>query len=468
MDYLPVMLDVRGRPVTVVGGGTVAARKVELLLRAGARVTIVAPELEPGLAARRRAEEVSYLEARFTPERLGDCALAIAAADEPQVNAEVSETARARGIPVNVVDRPELSSFVMPAIVDRSPLVVTVSSGGRAPVLARLVRARVEAMLPAAYGRLAEWMGRWRDTVKQRLREAGARRRLWEAVVEGPIGEKMLAGREREAEAALANTLRRGTCGAGEVYLVGAGPGDPDLLTARALQLMQRAEVIVYDRLVGDGVLDRARRDAERIDVGKAARCHPVPQARINQMLVDLARRGKRVLRLKGGDPFLFGRGGEEVEHLQRAGVPFQVVPGVTAALGCSAYAGIPLTHRDYAHACLFVTGHLKDGGLDLPWDALVQPKQTVVIYMGLGGLPQLCRELVRRGLPGHWPAALIEQGTTPRQRVVSGTLSSLPALARAAAVQPPTLVIVGEVVRLRDELAWFGAGPVPAVADAR
>ncbi|HZV63123.1 MAG TPA: siroheme synthase CysG, partial [Methylophilaceae bacterium] len=370
----------------------------------------------------------------------------------------VALTASQRNIPVNVVDAPELCTFIMPSIVDRSPLVIAVSSGGAAPVLARLVRTRIETMIPAAYGRLAGLAAEFRDAVKQRFETTQQRRIFWEEVFQGPIAEQVMAGQEAAARSGLEAALNDDTVMAhhGEVYLVGGGPGDPDLLTFRALRLMQQADVCVYDKLVSKGVLELVRRDAELIYVGKERDKHTLPQEDINKLLVRLAKDGKRVLRLKGGDPFIFGRGGEEIETLMEHGVPFQVVPGITAANGVSSYAGIPLTHRDLAQSCVFTTGHLKDGTVDLDWPALVRPKQTVVIYMGLVGLAEICQQLIAHGLSAETPAAVVQQGTTQRQKVVTATLQTLADRVAAADMKPPCLTIIGEVVTLREKLDWF------------
>jgi uroporphyrin-III C-methyltransferase / precorrin-2 dehydrogenase / sirohydrochlorin ferrochelatase len=373
------------------------------------------------------------------------------------VNRAVAAAAKSRRIPVNVVDQPALCSFIFPSIVERAPLIVAVSSGGASPVLARLLRARLETLIPAGYGRLAALAGAFRDQVKARFKPA-ERRRFWERMLQGPIAEMVLGGRDAEAREALQASLddERLAFGGGEVSLVGAGPGDPDLLTFRALRLMQQADVVVYDRLVSKPVLDLARLDAERIYAGKERAMHALPQEDINRLLVRLAKEGKRVVRLKGGDPFIFGRGGEEIDTLAAEGIPFQVVPGVTAAAGCASYAGIPLTHRDYAQSVVFVTGHLQDGTMNLNWRALAQPGQTIVFYMGLLGVDILCRELAAHGLSAATPAALVEQGTTPQQRVFTGTLDTLPGLVRQGGVRAPTLIIIGEVVRLRERLKWF------------
>lgn len=461
MEYLPVFMDVAGRPGLVVGGGQVAARKVELLRRSGMAVRVVAPELCPQLAAEAEAGSIEHRAGRFEEDDLADCRVVVAATDDRAVNEQVAAAADARNLPVNVVDTPDLSTFIVPAVIDRSPLVVALSTGGAAPVLARLLRTKLEAFIPAAYGRLAALVRRFREPVKRAFANGDERRRFWEEVLEGPVADRFLGGDEAGGEAALEAAIAAGESpGAqGEVLLVGAGPGDPDLLTVKALRLMQRADVVVYDRLISPALMDRVRRDAERVFVGKAEGRHTLPQEEINDLLVRLAGEGKRVLRLKGGDPFVFGRGGEEIARLKEAGVSFQVVPGITAALGCAAYGGIPLTHRDHAHAAVFVTGHLCNGTLELPWETLVQPHQTVVVYMGLKGLPQLARGLIDRGVPPDRPAALVEQGTTSAQRVITGTLADLPERVAGTEVHPPTLVIVGDVVGLRADLDWYDDG---------
>ena len=389
--------------------------------------------------------------------------LVVVASDDEALQARVSLAAQQRCVPVNVVDRPKLSSFIMPAIVDRSPITIAISTGGAAPALARRLRAEIERAMPAAIGRLARFAEIFRVQVRRTLDQPRARRRFWDKVFEGRIGELALAGDEIGARRELIKLLdgaRTETATAGMVHLVGAGPGDPDLLTMKAHRLLQRADVVVYDRLVSAEVLAMARRDAERIYVGKRRGNHSQSQDEINARLVALARAGKSVVRLKGGDPLLFGRGGEEIGALAEAGVTVEVVPGITAALGCAASTGIPLTHRDHAQTCLFVTGHRKDGRLDLDWPTLARPRQTVVIYMGLDALPTIAAQLVAHGLPGSTPVALIENGTTDRERRVVGTLATIDAQAMRARLEGPTLCMVGEVVGLALAQSREGRAP--------
>ena len=460
MKYLPLFFNIQQRPCMVVGGGEIAARKVEALLRAGAKVIVVSPRLCPKLAAHHVAGEIDYRAEPFNVTHLDQCVLAVAATDDETINKQVSVLAQQRHIPVNVVDRPELCSFIFPSIIDRSPVTVAVSTAGASPMLARLLRARLETLIPASYGRLAELAASFRQQVNARLPKATQRRRFWEETLQGPIAEMVYAGRDEAAAHALQaalDTTDAGALNGGEVYLVGAGPGDPDLLTFRALRLMQQCDVVLYDRLVQPAILDLVRREAERVYVGKRRSFHALRQEEINALLVKRAKEGKRVLRLKGGDPFIFGRGGEEIATLTVEGIPFQIVPGISAANGCAAYAGIPLTHREYAQSVLFVTGHLKDGSMNLNWESLVQPSQTLVVYMGLTGLDILCRELIAHGMAAAMPAALVEQGTTDRQRVLIGTLESLPTVVAHQEVHAPTLLIIGEVVTLHDTLEWFG-----------
>jgi uroporphyrin-III C-methyltransferase/precorrin-2 dehydrogenase/sirohydrochlorin ferrochelatase len=458
MRFLPIFLNIRDKSCLVVGGGQVAARKVYLLHRAGGRVTIVSPQLCAELQRWADSGDLVYQARGFADGDIQGHSLVIAATNDAELNQRVASLAQSQGIPINVVDKPDLGSFIMPSIIDRTPVQIAISTGGASPVLARLLRAKLETFIPSAYGRLAELLERFRERVKQRFHGTEEIRHFWEDVLEGPIADKLIAGKDAEAQADLEKAIAAAKAPAsqGEVYLVGAGPGDPDLLTFRALRLMQRADVVVYDRLVTAPILDLVRRDAEFIYAGKERDKHTLPQETINALLVRLAKEGKKVLRLKGGDPFIFGRGGEEIETLMQEGIHFQVVPGITAAAGCAAYAGIPLTHRDYVQSCTFVTGHLKDGTVNLNWKVLAQPKQTIVFYMGLQGVEELCKQLVQHGLPATTPAALVEQGTTQNQRVHLGDLTSLPDLVMHNDIKPPTLIIVGEVVTLHNKLKWF------------
>lgn len=460
MNHLPIFLDVKGKKCLVVGGGEVSFRKSSLLLQAGALVTIVSPEIKSTFA---NLSGITHIAERFKIDHLEGHLLVIAATDDEETNATISREAKSRNIPVNVVDNPELCSFIVPSILDRSPIVVAFSSGGASPVLIRMLRGKFETIIPGAYSQLATFSARFRSAVKERITNPAKRRIFWENVFEGPIAEKIFSNDEATAETMLLSMIESESSGKqitiGEVYLVGAGPGDPDLLTFKALRLMQKADVVLYDNLVSKPILEMTRRDAERIFVGKMRGNHTLPQEDINDLLVRLALEGKRVLRLKGGDPFIFGRGGEEIEKLAEHKINFQVVPGITAASGVSTYAGIPLTHRDYAQSCVFVTGHLKDNSMDLDWEMLARPKQTIVVYMGLQGLEMLCAQLVKHGLAGETPAAIVQQGTTPHQRVICGTLATLADNPEIKTLQAPTLIIIGGVVSLREKLAWFKPG---------
>lgn len=459
MDFLPIFYDLKGQCCLVVGGGDVALRKADLLVRAGAKLRVVSPDLCDALDDLITQNSGEYHPVVYRRDYLTDVTLVIAATDDAAVNIQVSDDAKQKGLPINVVDNPSLSSFIFPAVIDRSPVVIAVSSGGQSPVLARLLRGKLESVIPASYGRLGSLVGRFREQVKERFKTINQRRGFWESILQGPVAEMVFAGKEQKAEELLAQALASADneqSTVGEVYLVGGGPGDPDLLTFKALRLMQQADVVVYDRLVSPNVLDLCRRDADRVYVGKARKNHALPQEEINQLLVKLAKQGKRVLRLKGGDPFIFGRGGEEIDQLMVQDIPFQVVPGITSASGCAAYAGIPLTHRDFAQSVRFVTGHLKDDSCDLPWQELVHEHQTLVIYMGLVSLALICERLIENGMDPDMPIALVEKGTLPEQRVVTGTLATIAAIAEQADIKPPTLTIIGKVVTLRDKLDWF------------
>ncbi len=460
MRDLPIFVEMHDRTAVVVGGGVVAARRAEMLVRSGARVTAFARELTDEFFELRAKPNFRHEPREPEPGDLAGCRLCFVATDDEQLTQAARKVARAVGALVNVADRPELSDFIMPSIVDRSPLVIAISTGGASPILGRMLKARLETLIPGSYGRLATLMSGFRGRVAKTMPSPTMRRRFWESVLEGPNAEAALAGNESAAGAHLADEIERWSAGQdsprGEVYLVGAGPGDPDLVTFRALRLMQKADVVLYDRLTDEGVMNLVRREAERIYVGKRPDNHELPQEEISALLVKLAKEGKRVLRLKGGDPFMFGRGGEEIETLAEHGVPFQVCPGVTAAIGASAYAGIPLTHRDHAQACVFVTGHGKDGRIDLDWTALLQPRQTVAIYMGLRNLEALTREFIARGARADLPAAIVDNATRLNQRVIVGTLGTLAAKARAAELRGPSIIVIGTVVTLRETLDWY------------
>ncbi len=459
MNFFPIFANLHGRRVLVVGGGAVAERKVRLLLEAGAHVRLVAPTLTDWLAAHAALE---VHRAAFDTGYFEGVVLAIAATDDRAVNEAVSRAGRERNVLVNVVDVAELSSFIVPAIVDRSPLVIAISTGGVAPVLARLVRERLETLFDGSFGQLAGLLQRWRGRIKASLPDVNARRRFYETVVRGQVAALVRSRDEIGAEQELARTLEHAdTPRRGSVVLVGAGPGDAGLLTLNALRALQEADVILYDRLVSDEVLNLARRDADRICVGKMAGGHSVSQGRINELLLEQARQGRRVVRLKGGDPFIFGRGGEELETLERHGIPFEVVPGITAAIACGAYAGIPLTHREHAQSVRFVTAHSGDSIDGLDWATLARERQTLALYMGVAGLGTIRDQLTRHGRAPSTPVAIIENGTRANQRVVLASLADLEEAGRVAAVQSPALVIVGEVAALATRLHWFGAAPV-------
>lgn len=459
MNYLPVFIDITQKPCLVVGGGDIAYRKIKLLLKANAQVHCVARAFCNNIAQLEENGTITTTQKDFEPNDINAQVLVVSATNSKALNATVSTLAKAVNIPVNVVDSPDLCSFIIPSIVDRSPIVIAISSAGKAPVLARLIRAKLESTIPNAYGKLAELAGSFRAQVKTKFSHIEDRRYFWEKAFSGIVAEKVFAGKTDEAKQDLQEQLNESVDSEiGEVYLVGGGPGDPDLLTFKALRLMQQADVILYDRLVSNEVMELVRRDAELIYVGKERDNHSVPQNDINQLLVDLAKQGRRVCRLKGGDPFIFGRGGEEIETLAENGVPFQVVPGITAAFGCSTYSGIPLTHRDYSQSCRFVTGHLKDGSMNLPWDELAVEQQTIVFYMALKGAQHLSEKLQAHGMRGDMPVALIEKGTTPEHKVHTTTLTKLPDLVANETIHAPTLIIIGEVVKLREKLNWFNA----------
>lgn len=454
MDHLPIFCQLRGRACLLVGGGDVAERKARLLLDAGAQLTVNALSFIPQFTAWAAEGMLTLVEGEFSETLLDECWLAIAATDNDAINQRVSDAAEARRIFCNVVDAPKEASFIMPSIIDRSPLMVAISSGGTSPVLARLLREKLESLLPQHLGHVAKFAGQLRSRVKRHFATMSERRRFWEKLFVNDRLAQSLANQNMAAvESITEQMLNEPLDNRGEVVLVGAGPGDAGLLTLKGLQQIQQADVVVYDRLVSDEIMNLVRRDADRVFVGKRAGYHCVPQEEINQILLREAQSGKRVVRLKGGDPFIFGRGGEELETLCHAGIPFSVVPGITAASGCSAYSGIPLTHRDYAQSVRLVTGHLKTGG-ELDWANLAAEKQTLVFYMGLNQAAAIQEQLIAHGMQADMPVALVENGTSVQQRVVSGALSQLGDLAQQ--VKSPSLIIVGRVVALRDKLKWF------------
>ena len=459
MEHLPIFIKIKQKPTLVVGGGDIALRKINLLLKAQAKVDCLSPLFCEDIKNLSKDGHITLINKSFDQTDIKDYSMIIAATDDKSVNSLISSIAQDKKIPVNVVDSPGLSSFIMPSIVDRYPLIIAVSSSGKAPVLSRIIRAKLETVIPSAYGTLAEIAGEYRQKVKERFLKIKDRRAFWEATFSGVIAEKVFSGRISEAKEDIQRQLDESVeMDLGEVYLVGAGPGDPDLLTFKALRLIQQADVVLYDRLVSKGVMELVRRDSQLIYVGKkGGNNKSTKQVDINDQLVELAKSGKRVCRLKGGDPFIFGRGGEEIESLSEYGIPFQVVPGITAASGCSSYAGIPLTHRDYSQSCRFVTAHLKNGTTNLPWEEFIIDQQTIVFYMALSGASYICEKLMEHGMDKDMPIAIIEKGTMPEQKVYISSLTELPDLLEKEDIQAPTLMIVGEVVKLNEKLNWYG-----------
>jgi uroporphyrin-III C-methyltransferase/precorrin-2 dehydrogenase/sirohydrochlorin ferrochelatase len=458
VDYFPLFFNLQGQRVLVVGAGAVALRKVQLLERAHAAIVVVAPKVAPELSQLAAAGALEIQVREFTAEDLEGARLVIVATSRRAVNRWIASLCEARGIPVNVVDDRKASRVIVPAIIDRDPVIVAVSSAGTSPVLARRLRERFEALIPKRIGLWASWLAGMRATVRRRIPGADARRRYFEMLVDGPAERRFVDGDERGARRIAQHLLGSVSAApAGQVTLVGAGPGDPELLTLKALRALQDADVILHDRLVPVAVLDYARRDAEQICVGKAAGGAGMSQETINDLLIEHARRGRRVVRLKGGDPFIFGRGGEELQALARARIAFSVVPGISAANGCAAYAGIPLTHRDHAHSVVFVTGHSEEGGNEPDWASLTRPKMTVVFYMGLTRLQRIVARLLENGAPAERPAALIAQGTTAGQQVVVATVGTIRTEATARRIESPAILVVGEVAALHSALAWFG-----------
>lgn len=460
MKFLPLFHRAEGQQWLIVGGGLIALRRAKTVGKTGAIVNVIAPQIDDRLAELVAESGGQCIHRAFKTDDLSKpYHYVIAATDHTEVNAQVAELAKARRIPVNVADNQELCDFIFSSVIDREPLTIAVSNSGQSPVLSRLLKQQIEMFVPSAYGKLADLFGRYRSQVSELIPDNTRRTAFWEAVLQGGISEAVFSGKQDEAIQLFEQALRQLTEfeKKGEVYLIGAGPGDPDLLTLRAFRLIQQAEVVVYDRLVSDGILALLKDDVEKVYVGKQRSDHSVPQEGINQLLIDYAKQGKRVARLKGGDPFVFGRGGEEIETLAEQQIPFQVVPGITAANGCSSYAGIPLTHRDYAQSVQFVTGQQKDGVVDLNWSEFVREDKTIVFYMGLKSLSYICQQLMAHGVKPDMQVALIEKGTSQDQRVFVSTVSQLDERLADETVSSPSLFIVGRVVQLADKLKWFG-----------
>ena len=452
MKKYPLFIDLNGRRIPVIGGGVAALRKARLVAAAGARPVFIWPQIDPELKAEFGAA-AEYLDCRPAAADLAGARIVFVAVEDGDDPARWAAMAKAAGALVNVVDKPALCDFITPSIIDRGSLAVAISTDGAGPVYGRDLRAKIEAMLPARVGALLDFAAGYRDAVKAKISEEG-RRAFWERFFKGPVAAKALAGDEPGAREAMIETLNRpqDAPAPGVVHIVGAGPGDPDLLTLKAFRLIQQADVILYDRLVSDEILNLARRDADRVYVGKAKANHAVPQEEIEARMIALAREGRTVVRLKGGDPFVFGRGGEELDALRAAGVAATVTPGVTAATGCAAAAGMALTHRDHAQSVTFVTGHAKgETDPELDWAALAALKNTLVVYMGVGRAATIAGHLVRHGRGVTTPVAVVENGTRPDQIIVKGALGELPTLIERAGIKGPALLVIGEVAALAD-----------------
>jgi len=463
MRYFPLNIELSKKSVLLIGGGEVAERKLDLLMKAEAKVILIAPSFTDYLLSFKENKNLDFIDSEYTYSILDKYSFSfvIAATNDEKLNTQIASDANERNILVNVVDRPEICDFIFPSILERGPVTVSVSTGGASPVLARMLRTKLETLIPGGYGKLAKIVSENRIKVREKFKNFKSNRIFWEEILNSKFVDLILSGQEDDALNYLnaeINNFDETKKSEGEVYLVGAGPGDPDLLTFRALRLMQQADIVLYDRLVHPNIRELVRRDAQKIYVGKERDHHVVRQDEINQLLVKYAKEGNRVLRLKGGDPFIFGRGGEEIETLVDENITFQVVPGITSASGCSAYSGIPLTHRDYAQSCIFVTGHLKDGELVLNWEKLIQPNQTIVFYMGLVSIKIICQELIKHGLEKGTLSALVQQGTTQNQKVFTSTVEDMPKLVEKEKPKPPTIFIIGNVVHLRDKLNWFSA----------
>lgn len=485
MNTFPLFHKLDNQPIIIIGGGEVALRKADLLQRSGANLTIIAPQISPELKSLlTQNSKHQLIEQNYDKSYLANKRLAIVATDNHELNLAIHADCKAINLPVNVVDTPELCDFIFPAIVDRNPITIGISSNGKAPVLARLLRAKIETSIPQHYGKLAKMAGDFRDEVKEKLPTINARRKFWEHAFTGSVAELVFAGNHDTAQTQLEtdlhtlsqlyqtnsqnkNDLDNDHDSApninsninnndGEVYIVGAGAGDPELLTFKALRLMQQADIVFYDALVSDEILDLCRRDSDKVFVGKKRCNHAVAQENINELLVKHAKQGKRVVRLKGGDPFVFGRGGEEAEELIKHGVAYQIVPGVTAATAAASYAGIPLTHRDYARSVRFVTGCLKKGTPNEQFSTMLEPNETIVFYMGLHALERLTTGLIDAGKPSDTPIAIVANASRPNQQVLTGTLANIVSKQAKAQLPTPALLIMGDVVNLHDKLKWY------------
>ena len=459
MSYLPLFIETTGKKCLIVGGGKVASRKLIPILKAKMKVTLISPEIIEEIELNfHKNNNLKIIKRKFEPEDIKDQFLIIAATNEKTTNQKIAKLSKDNNILVNMAEDSLSGNTLIPSVVDRDPIKIAVSSGAASPILTRLVKTKLETVIPYSFSKLADIMMEYRDVVKKNFLKISDRRKFWEVFLDGPVSEMVLSGHIDKAKKALDESLKENKFleKTGEVYLVGAGPGDPELLSFKALRLMQKADIVIYDRLVSRPIMNLIRQDAEKIYVGKQRADHAMPQENINQLLARLALEGKKVLRLKGGDPFIFGRGGEEIESLIKDDIPFQIVPGITAASGCASYAGIPLTHRDHSQACIFVTGHLRDGTVNLNWEMLAHEKQTLIFYMGMHGSKIICEELIKHGLSDETPAALIVKGTTEDQEVIIGDLKNMPKIIMERKIVPPTLLIIGDVVKLHNKLKWF------------
>ena len=459
MSYLPLFIETTGKKCLIVGGGKVASRKLIPILKAKMKVTLISPEVIEEIELNfQKNKNLKIIKRKFEPEDIEGQFLIIAATNEKTTNQRIAKLSKDNNILVNMAEDSLSGNTLIPSVVDRDPIKIAVSSGAASPILTRLVKTKLETVIPYSFSKLADIMMEYRDVVKKNFLKISDRRKFWEVFLDGPVSEMVLSGHIDKAKKALDESLKENKFleKTGEVYLVGAGPGDPELLSFKALRLMQKADIVIYDRLVSRPIMNLIRQDAEKIYVGKQRADHAMPQENINQLLARLALEGKKVLRLKGGDPFIFGRGGEEIESLIKDDIPFQIVPGITAASGCASYAGIPLTHRDHSQACIFVTGHLRDGTVNLNWEMLAHEKQTLIFYMGMHGSKIICEELIKHGLSDETPAALIVKGTTEDQEVIIGDLKNMPKIIMERKIVPPTLLIIGDVVKLHNKLKWF------------